>query len=115
MGALTVHPAASSDKTGMAACHARGRLLCSADNRYAEKSHVFRVGAVLHMEGPLDDPGLVPQVRGITDRLPREWDAPFPLDRTRLKRTDDLFWQQHKLNPALDRTVSRQEESRWVQ
>ena len=33
MTVLMVHPATSSDKTGMAACHARGRSRCSIDTQ----------------------------------------------------------------------------------
>ncbi len=64
-----------------------------------EQTGVFRVAAVLPMRGPLADRGLVPQVPGITNRLPSNWDAPFPFDRTRLHPQDDNFWKQHGTTP----------------
>ena len=62
-------------------------------------TRTFTTAAVLKMEGPLADRGLTPQVRGITDRVPSKWEAPFPLDRSRLRRSDDLFWQKHGATP----------------
>src|SRR5205814_10670616 len=55
------------------------------EGRLDTRKRDFTVAAVLKMEGPLNDRGLTPQVPGITDRVPSRWQAPFPLDRTRLR------------------------------
>ena len=67
--------------------------------RLETRSRSFTVAAVVKMTGPLADRGLTPQVRGITDRVPSAWEAPFPLDRSRLRPADDRFWQQHGATP----------------
>jgi ABC-type lipoprotein release transport system permease subunit len=69
------------------------------EGRLETQTRSFTVAAVLKMEGPLDDRGLTPQVLGITDRVPSRWEAPFPLDRTRLKTADDAFWRRHGTTP----------------
>lgn len=64
-----------------------------------EQSRVFRVAAVLRLRDALADRNLVPQVRGITDRLPSNWDAPFPFDRTRIRAEDDRYWNRYGTTP----------------
>jgi ABC-type antimicrobial peptide transport system permease subunit len=64
-----------------------------------EQSRVFRVAAVLPLRDVLADRNLVPQVRGITDRLPSNWDAPFPFDRTLIRPEDDRYWNRYGTTP----------------
>ncbi len=64
------------------------------------REKTFRLAAVLPLEGPLDDGGLVPQVRGITDRPPLRWEPPFPYDRDRMRKAGgNSFWLEHKTAP----------------
>lgn len=64
------------------------------------KEKTFRLAAILPLEGPLDDRGLVPQVRGITDRPPLSWEPPFPYDRERMRKAGgNDYWTEHKTAP----------------
>lgn len=49
---------------------------------------------------PANDPDLTPQVAGITDQESmNQWDAPFPVDYSRLRSQDDDYWQNHRTTP----------------
>ncbi|MBI1915639.1 MAG: ABC transporter permease [Planctomycetes bacterium] len=67
-----------------------------------EETKRFRVAAVVKLEGALADAYLTPQVRGITDvRSYREWDPPFPFDRSRIRPGDEneRFWTAYRTTP----------------
>lgn len=70
------------------------------DHSFKERTQTFRVAGVVPLTGALNDRGLVPQVRGITDRLNlANWDAPFPYDRSRLRQADHEFWRVFLTTP----------------
>lgn len=47
-----------------------------------------------------NDPDLTPEVKGVTDQETIEdWDAPFPIDYTRVRAVDDDFWANHRTTP----------------
>lgn len=48
---------------------------------------------------PYNDTSLTPDVPGVTDQDSiRDWDLPFPLERT-IGRQDDVYWNEHRLTP----------------
>jgi ABC-type lipoprotein release transport system permease subunit len=69
--------------------------------RLRERTDRFEVaGPALPLSGAANDPNLTPQVAGITDRLTLDsWDPPFPYDKTRLRRSDESYWAQHRTTP----------------
>lgn len=83
-----------------------------------ERAAVFRVAAIIPLTQPVrgfgqrggpvfdqpptaaNDPELTPEVPGITDQASiADWDAPFPFDYRRIRRQDDLYWEQHRTTP----------------
>jgi ABC-type lipoprotein release transport system permease subunit len=54
------------------------------------------------MTGAADDPDLTPRFPGITDKLTiRDWadDLPFTVDRKRLKKADNAYWDRYRATP----------------
>jgi putative ABC transport system permease protein len=47
-----------------------------------------------------NDPDLTPTVQGVTDQESiDDWDAPFPVDRSRIRPADDEYWRNHRTTP----------------
>jgi len=47
-----------------------------------------------------NDPDLTPTVEGVTDQESIDnWEAPFPVDRSRVRPVDDEFWRNHRTTP----------------
>jgi ABC-type antimicrobial peptide transport system permease subunit len=53
----------------------------------------------LALAGAAADRYLTPQLAGVTDRLMDSWEAPFPYDKTRVRRPDESYWSQHRTTP----------------
>jgi putative ABC transport system permease protein len=48
----------------------------------------------------VNDPELTPEVEGVTDQESIEsWEAPFPVDYSRVRSQDDQYWQNHRTTP----------------
>ncbi|HJZ91053.1 MAG TPA: ABC transporter permease [Gemmataceae bacterium] len=70
------------------------------EGRVEEESKTFRLKALVPLQGSADDPDLVPEFPGITDRAEiRKWDPPFPYDNTRIKPRDEKYWREHRTTP----------------
>src|SRR5262249_23749066 len=55
----------------------------AGDGKTVERTELFRVASPLvRLAGPFNDPNLTPRVPGVTDKLPREWEPPFPFERS---------------------------------
>jgi len=47
-----------------------------------------------------NDPDLTPEVKGVTDQETiDDWDAPFPIDYSRVRAEDDDYWANHRTTP----------------
>lgn len=47
-----------------------------------------------------NDPDLTPTVEGVTDQDSIDnWEAPFPVDRSRVRPVDDEYWRNHRTTP----------------
>jgi putative ABC transport system permease protein len=70
-------------------------------NDLVKKSAVFKVHSVVPIEGALDDPDLVPEVPGVTDKLDiTSWEnPPFPYDPKRNKKADVDFSKRYRTTP----------------
>lgn len=83
-----------------------------------ERSAELRVGAIVPLTEPsapysrrkgpqfkdpptrANDPDLTPEVPGVTDQASiADWDAPFPFDYKRIRKQDDLYWNNHRTTP----------------
>ena len=53
------------------------------------------------MTGPAADPGLTPELPGVTDKTNiRDWNPPFPFDNSRIKpRRRASFWNEYRATP----------------
>jgi putative ABC transport system permease protein len=78
----------------------------STHGRINERSHTFRLRAIVPLakpgEPPLatNDPDLTPTVPGVSDQASiRNWNAPFPFDSKRIRRSDDEYWKDHRTTP----------------
>lgn len=48
----------------------------------------------------INDPYLTPEVEGVTDQDSiSSWEAPFPVDYSRVRSQDDEYWQNHRTTP----------------
>lgn len=60
----------------------------------------FRFKGVVAMEGLGADPSLTPTYPGISDaRSMRDWDPPFPIDLSRIRETDENYWEEYQALP----------------
>jgi ABC-type antimicrobial peptide transport system permease subunit len=47
-----------------------------------------------------NDPDLTPEVEGVTDQESiSRWEAPFPVDYSRVRAEDDDYWENHRTTP----------------
>lgn len=59
-----------------------------------EVEREFEVVGIVDLAGPMDDPGLTPRLKGITDvETYDEWDKPFEMDLDRLTQRDEDYWE----------------------
>jgi putative ABC transport system permease protein len=60
----------------------------------------FKLAGVIPMAGPAADPGLTPELPGVTDKTNiRDWNPPFPYDNSRIKPRDESFWNNYRATP----------------
>jgi putative ABC transport system permease protein len=60
----------------------------------------FKLAGVIPMVGPAADPGLTPELPGVTDKTNiRDWNPPFPYDNSRIKPRDEQFWNKYRATP----------------
>lgn len=65
-----------------------------------ETEAVFRLRGIVAIKGVAADPGLVPTYRGVTDaRTLDDWDPPFPMDHSRIRRADEEYWRTYRTTP----------------
>lgn len=70
------------------------------DGRVREQSGRFRVSAIAALKGAAADPGLTPEVPGVTDQLSMsQWDPPFPFEAARIRDKDEKYWEEHRATP----------------
>jgi ABC-type antimicrobial peptide transport system permease subunit len=64
------------------------------------KSANFRVAAIVPMQGLAADRDLVPAYPGISgaENL-SDWDPPFPVDLTRVRKQDEAYWHDFRTTP----------------
>lgn len=68
--------------------------------RLSTRSADFRLGAVVAIEGEAADRDLVPVYPGISgSNSLAEWDPPFPVDLSRVRKQDEEYWDAHRTTP----------------
>ncbi len=77
----------------------------------------FRVSGIVALEGAADDPGLMPEVAGLTDRRSiADWDPPFPFDAGKVTPADEEYWERHRGVPKAylsPKIAARDWANRW--
>ncbi len=70
-------------------------------NHLQKKSATFRVGMLIPLEGPADDPDWTPEFPGVTDKLKiSDWEnPPFPYSPKRVKPIDEQYWKRYRATP----------------
>jgi putative ABC transport system permease protein len=65
-----------------------------------ERSHDFRLRALMPLTGAAADQDLTPPFSGVTDKLDiRSWDPPFPYDNRRITARDEAYWNEYRTTP----------------
>ncbi len=65
-----------------------------------EEERTFRVAGIVKLEGPAADPGLVPEVKGITDaKTIADWQQPFPMKLNLVTKRDEDYWDKYRATP----------------
>jgi putative ABC transport system permease protein len=71
-----------------------------ADGRLETKTAQFNLSAVAPIAGPGADRDLVPDYPGISQSPTlSDWDPPFPVDLTRIRKQDEDYWERYRTTP----------------
>ena len=71
-----------------------------AGNRLETQSGRFRIRAVVPLEGPADDPGLMPAFPGMAEvQNCRDWRVGVPVDFKQIRPQDEAYWKDHRGTP----------------
>ncbi len=83
-----------------------------ATNQLVKKAETFKVHSVETIHGVLDDPDLVPEVPGVTDKLDiSSWEnPPFPYDFKRNTPADMAFSKRYRTTPRAYVTLKKAQE-----
>lgn len=69
-------------------------------SRLVEKRGVFTVRGIVPMKGPAADKRWMPDFPGIADvESARDWEPGLPLDLTRIRDKDDVYWEDFRGTP----------------
>jgi ABC-type lipoprotein release transport system permease subunit len=75
-------------------------FLPESEGKATEATATFKVRAKVPLTGVAADPDLTPAFPGITDKLSLgEWDPPFPYDNSKIKKSDEDFWDKYRATP----------------
>lgn len=68
--------------------------------RLDTRAATFTLAGVLRMEGSAVDPAFIPEYPGVTDTQNlADWDPPFPVDLSKVRRTDEDYWDDYRTTP----------------
>jgi ABC-type antimicrobial peptide transport system permease subunit len=81
------------------------------DGHLETKTAQFRLAAVVPIAGLAADRDLVPQYPGITESQHlSDWDPPFPIDLSRVRKKDEDYWDQYRTTPKAFIQLERAQE-----
>ena len=71
-----------------------------SDSRLHTESAQFHVERIVPLAGEAADPDFAPDYPGITEsRSLSDWDPPFPIDMTRIRPSDEQYWDRYRTTP----------------
>ncbi|GAB4142215.1 MAG: FtsX-like permease family protein [Thermogutta sp.] len=80
-------------------------------------TRTFRVSGITAIAEAADDPKLMPEVAGLTDRRSiADWDPPFPFDAGKVTPADEEYWERHRGTPKAyfsPKIAARYWANRW--
>ena len=72
----------------------------SAEEEYITQTALFRLKAILPIEGIAADRDMIPEFPGIHDTADMsDWESPFPIDYTLVRDKDETYWDQYRATP----------------
>ena len=75
-------------------------LSWEAEGRFGAARETFRAAPARERTGWAADPTLSPEYPGVTDSARiGDWDPPFPVDLSRIRRKDEDYWEQWRTLP----------------
>ncbi len=75
------------------------------------KTADFRLAAITAISGIAADRDLVPRYPGITESQHlSDWDPPFPIDLSRVRKKDEDYWDQYRTTPKAFIPLQRAQE-----
>ena len=77
-------------------------LVPNRDGTYETARLALHLSGIVNIAGPADDPGLAPQVDGITKAARiSDWSTPFPIDNRLITPRDEAYWTRYGPTPKL--------------
>ncbi len=74
--------------------------MTGASGTLETRSTTFTLRGILPLEGPVADPGFIPEYKGITDTENlADWNPPFPVDLRLIRDKDEDYWDKHRTTP----------------
>src|SRR5262249_7461016 len=68
--------------------------------RLVTRSAGFQLAAIVPIDGLAADRDLAPTYPGITEaKSLADWDPPFPIDLSRVRRIDEDYWEKYRTTP----------------
>ncbi|HEY7511484.1 MAG TPA: FtsX-like permease family protein [Vicinamibacteria bacterium] len=81
------------------------------EGRIEERHATFTLASVVPMEGLAADRDLTPDYPGITGSAQlADWDPPFPIDLSRVRKPDEAYWDRHRATPKAFVPLARGQE-----
>ncbi|MFN8205997.1 MAG: FtsX-like permease family protein [Bacteroidales bacterium] len=77
-------------------------FLIGSLRRLAEKTSSFKVKEIIPTRGGIVDPGLMPQIPGLSDAGScRDWNAGVPVKFDRIRDKDEKYWDDYRGTPKV--------------
>jgi ABC-type antimicrobial peptide transport system permease subunit len=74
--------------------------LWAEEGRLTTAKQDFRLAGIVPMVGPAADRNYAPDYPGISDATSlADWNPPFPIELSRVRKTDEVYWDQHRTTP----------------
>ena len=75
-------------------------LVWEEQGRFHSETASFVAGTPVAGEGLFTDQTLAPEFPGVSDSARMgDWDPPFPVDLTRIRERDELYWEEYRALP----------------
>jgi ABC-type antimicrobial peptide transport system permease subunit len=91
--------------------------VAGAGSRLETRTSRFRIRTVVPMDGPADDPDLMPDFPGLAEvKSCRDWKPGIPLDLKKIRDKDQKYWEEYRGTPKAFVTLAAGQKmwaNRW--